>query len=1075
MSKRKFGIIGGGLTGLTTAYRLVNEGHDVTIFEAGDFIGGLAAGFDLAGHRVEHAYHFLYKTDEYILALCDELGLTDELTYHKSSVSTYYGDKLYPFETPVDLIKFTPLSFFNRIRAGLVVLWLQRVKDWRSLEDVTALEWLRKFAGKQVTDVVWEPLLRGKFDRYYDKVTMSWLWGRVLQRVDSRDAKLGGEALGYFKGGFKVIIDRLEGPILEKGGEIRYNTPVEKLTYDDGADEVIVKTAAGEERFDRVLATTPSHVVSKLIGEYEPRDPDFFRRLNSIDYLDAVITVFATKQRITKFYWHNVNTPKAPFVVFLSLTELVGTEDYDGLNIYYIGDYVPSEHEYMSMTPEQLKARWYGEIKKMFPEFDESQIVDDAVFKMRNAQHIVDIGFEENKLAPNQTPCPGVLMCNFSQIYPMDRGTNYAVRDGNRMAQRLLDSIGEKNDADQIRKIAPASFKPKTNAVSVDQASPDVVNQAARSSDEGSKKKGGGWFGAIGRFIQRRPLISSLGALAVLAGGALGSLFVGFEIGTRELATHSFWAKVDKKIEQKFFMSLPDKLTDGIYNSSLIRLASHVDTVELDVERPKDELNLMSFTGGGMTSFGDDLLLLPYDGHIYKAQPTTHSQRTSIQAPSTNREAFQALPETEKYKDYSFALYYVRYNDLKYFEDGDKRGLLASYTEYHPDGECATNTVARLDFAADVQTIDDVKAGPEDWDIVYRSAPCLKMKKRLSALEAHMAGGRMVVTGPQTVYLANGDYHIDGMRSDGLGIAQDSNNELGKVMRINYMTGDHEMVSMGHRNMQGIAAFPDGEVYVAEHGPKGGDELNHIVKGANYGWPKVSYGLTYSNGRLPESEYFGRHDGFTPPAFSWMPSPALSSLIYVGPGFHDAWTGDLLAGSLITKSLWRIRFAEGRPVYSEQIEVGSRVRSLWQHTNGQIVIWTDNHELIWLTGQDVGGYGPVLTEFKEWKRLSSVKANRLEAAIDRCAECHSFQMADDERAPSLARIHDDRIASTGYQGYTSALKRKSKEVWNDENLRAFLTDPEGFAPDTAMPAVVVDDPETIDLLIEFLKLYDTKF
>jgi protoporphyrinogen oxidase len=181
-----------------------------------------------------------------------------------------------------------------------------------------------------------------------------------------------------------------------------------------------------------------------------------------------VLHVFASKQKITDFYWHNINTPNSPFVVFLSLTELIGSENYGGLHYYYIGDYVPSEHEYMSTEPAAMKKRWYGELKKIFPEFDETQIVDDALFKLRNAQHIVDIGFEENKLLPHQTPCPGVLMCNFSQIYPMDRGTNYAVRDGNRMAERLLGSLGEGEGASEIRKVAPASFVKKTNEVSVD-------------------------------------------------------------------------------------------------------------------------------------------------------------------------------------------------------------------------------------------------------------------------------------------------------------------------------------------------------------------------------------------------------------------------------------------------------------------------------------------------------------------------------------------------------------------------------------------------------------------------------
>lgn len=434
-------IIGGGLTGLTAAYRLRNKGHDVTIYEASDTIGGLAAGFELAGHRVEQAYHFLYKTDEYILALVDELGLTDALTYHKSSVSTYYNNKLYPMETPIDLIRFDPISFIDRIRAGVTVLYLQRVKDWKKLENITALEWLRKYAGRSVTDVIWEPLLRGKFDRYYDKVTMSWLWGRVLQRVDSRDAKLGGEALGYFEGGFKTIIDALLEPYLAAGGKIRYKAPVQKLEHIASTDRVSVVSGDGQESYDRVLATVPSHILAKMIDSYRTSDPDYFSKLESIDYLDAVVQVFASPQKFTPYYWHNINKKDSPFVVFLSLTNLVGADRFQGKNIYYIGDYVPAEHRYMSMPEDELKTYWYDELQKIFPEFDRSKVIDDAVFRMRNAQHIVDIGFGDDKLVPHETPCPGVLMCNFSQIYPMDRGTNYAIRDGNRMAEKLEQSL----------------------------------------------------------------------------------------------------------------------------------------------------------------------------------------------------------------------------------------------------------------------------------------------------------------------------------------------------------------------------------------------------------------------------------------------------------------------------------------------------------------------------------------------------------------------------------------------------------------------------------------------------------
>ena len=443
MKAPRIAIVGGGFTGLTAAYRLSGEGAQVTVFEASDTLGGLAAGFELAGCHVEQAYHFLYKTDEYILGLVDELNVRDRLEFHRSSVSTYYGGKLYPMETPIDLIRFTPISFFDRIRAGVTVLWLQRLKNWRSLEDITALEWLRKYAGRRVTDVIWEPLLRGKFDRYYDKVTMSWLWGRVLQRVDSRDKAAGGEVLGYFKGGFRTVLDPLIEKVRHNGGDIRLRAPVGALRHDPETNEVVVTTPGGEERFDRVLVTVPSHITAKMLAGYEAQDPVYFEKLNRIDYLDAAIQVFATRQKVSKYYWHNINSPNSPFVVFLGLTNLVGTEEFDGLNIFYIGDYIPREHKYMQMEEGDLKDLWYAKLKEIFPDFDRDQVVDDRVFRLRNAQHIVDIGFEREKLVPHETPCPGVFMCNFSQIYPMDRGTNYAVRDGMRMAKLITESLAQ--------------------------------------------------------------------------------------------------------------------------------------------------------------------------------------------------------------------------------------------------------------------------------------------------------------------------------------------------------------------------------------------------------------------------------------------------------------------------------------------------------------------------------------------------------------------------------------------------------------------------------------------------------
>ncbi len=428
-------VVGGGFTGLVSAWKLLERGAHVTVYEANSDVGGLASGCTLLGQPVEKAYHFLYKTDQYMLAMLDELGLRDRLTYHKSSVSTYYDGKLFPMESPLDLIRFTPLSFVNRIRAGLTVLWLQRVRDWKSLTQISAIDWLTRYAGQQVVDVIWAPLLKGKFDRYYDKVTMCWLWGRIKQRVDSRDAALGGEALGYIEGGFVTLVDELTRRINDAGGDIRLQSPIRKICREESG-LISVASDAETRLFDKVLLTTPCNIADRLLSDYHATAPEYFERLRSVDYLDAAVLLFATDKPISEFYWHNINTPDSPFVVFLGLTSLIGTESFDGKHVYYIGDYIPREHRYMSDSEDTLREHWFDSLAQMFPEFDKSSVIESKVFRFKDAQHIVNVGFEHN-IPEHQTPCPGVYLCNFSQIFPMDRGTNYAVRDGYRMAELL--------------------------------------------------------------------------------------------------------------------------------------------------------------------------------------------------------------------------------------------------------------------------------------------------------------------------------------------------------------------------------------------------------------------------------------------------------------------------------------------------------------------------------------------------------------------------------------------------------------------------------------------------------------
>lgn len=432
---KRVAIIGGGFTGLTAAFKLAKKGHKVTILEKGEELGGLASGFKIEGADIEKAYHHLFKTDKDIINLARELGIDHKLEWHNSSLSIYYGGKLYPFTTPIDLLKFAPLNFFNRIRAGLVVLFLGKYSNWKKFTNITAVKWMKKWSGKQVFSVIWEPLLKGKFEQYHDKISMAWLWARLNIRANSKERGDTVEKLGYFDGGFKVIVDALEKRITKLGGEIRTESNVTKISTDVD-DNVLIDINNETEVFDACISTLPSHIFAKLI-ESSTKDSEYLKKLNSIDYLGAVLLVFSSEQSLSKYYWHNINDVNSPFLVFIQHTNLISKSEYSDKNVYYIGSYVPHDHKYFEMDDNEIKSLWFKKLKSIFKDFKETEVREVNLFKFKNAQHIVDTDYE-SKIPDFATPLTNVYLSNFSQIFPEDRGTNYAVKDGVRIAELII-------------------------------------------------------------------------------------------------------------------------------------------------------------------------------------------------------------------------------------------------------------------------------------------------------------------------------------------------------------------------------------------------------------------------------------------------------------------------------------------------------------------------------------------------------------------------------------------------------------------------------------------------------------
>jgi protoporphyrinogen oxidase len=429
-------IAGGGLTGLTLAYRLSRTpGREITVVERTDHFGGLAAGFPLCGTNLERTYHHLFLTDTAILALVDELGLHDRLCWCDSSTAIYLRGRVWPFMSAMDLLRFTPCSFPGRLRLGAVALYLQKRRAWRGLAPQTAYRWMSRACGESGMQSVWGPLLRGKFDRYAEKVSMAWLWARIHIRANSRK---GGqrEQLGYFKGGFAVIVDRLIAEAGRRGVRLRTGARIEEL------DPAHRRARVNGEwiEFDQFVFTGPSPAFGALLPDHAGLEA-YRVKLESIEYLGAICLAFTSEQSIGDQYWLNINETGAPFLVFIHHTRLLDPSHYQGRHVYYIGAYLPPEHRFFGLNDDELAAHWWNYLRQIYPQFEPGRVQERHVFRFRHAQHIVDTDYE-SKLPAYATPLPGVWLANFSQIFPEDRGTNYAVREGNKLAAMIEAKLG---------------------------------------------------------------------------------------------------------------------------------------------------------------------------------------------------------------------------------------------------------------------------------------------------------------------------------------------------------------------------------------------------------------------------------------------------------------------------------------------------------------------------------------------------------------------------------------------------------------------------------------------------------
>jgi protoporphyrinogen oxidase len=420
----RYAVLGGGAAGLTMAYRLARAGQHVTLYEREGQPGGLAAGFRVGGAWLEKFYHHIFKTDRSIIRLIREVGLEPRLVWGRPTSAILSGGRAHQLDSPLSLLRFAPLSPLDRLRMAGAIAFLKLEPRPERLEGGTAAHWIERWMGRGPYQTVWRPLLEGKFGPLADEIAAPWFWARVHDRTS---------ALGYLRGGFQQLYDRLAGEIVAAGGMLCFNVEVNGIdpTPDGGIE---LATSEGVAIFDRVISCLPTRVTCRLARTL----PNWYvRRFDRGRAYGAHCLILALDRPLTGSYWLNVGDPGYPFMVLVEHTNFMPPDDYGGRRLVYLGTYRPMDDPIFAKDVGALIDEYLPSLTRINPEFCRRWISEAWTFAAPYAQPIVTVDYRQH-IPPARTPMPGLFLANMFQVYPHDRGQNYSIELADQLARRLL-------------------------------------------------------------------------------------------------------------------------------------------------------------------------------------------------------------------------------------------------------------------------------------------------------------------------------------------------------------------------------------------------------------------------------------------------------------------------------------------------------------------------------------------------------------------------------------------------------------------------------------------------------------
>lgn len=423
----KIVVVGGGLLGLGVGYRLSQSGATVTVLEASDQLGGLAADVDVAGIQVDRFYHCILNSDDSLLGLINDVGLSDQLRMRPVKAGFFHNARTYSISTPLDILRFPPLNPLDRLRLVRSLLECRRLKDWQALEDIDVETWLRQLSGNRVFETVWRPLLSAKFDGDFANTPATYIWSRTVRTTDTRSAGGRKELAGHLVGGYRTLAERLAERIRAAGGDVRTDTPVTRIVTESGR---VAAIEAGPERFeaDRAILTVPLPLAARLLRSRAAHGLETLEHSQAIDaytqqvediegYLGVICVLLVLKRSLSPYYTLYLADGTLPFTAVIESTNIIDPALVGGRHLVYLPKYVDPASEVFQRSDDEIRDWFVSHLRTIHPDLQDDDIVAAPIFRAPHVEPLHPIG-SFGTVPPLRSPIEGLFVGSTKHFYP---------------------------------------------------------------------------------------------------------------------------------------------------------------------------------------------------------------------------------------------------------------------------------------------------------------------------------------------------------------------------------------------------------------------------------------------------------------------------------------------------------------------------------------------------------------------------------------------------------------------------------------------------------------------------------